>query len=100
MTYLTLEELKQQCRIDADYHDDDNLLITYGDAAEDFLAGHLNNQLDDICADNSGTLPVSLKNAMLILVDYFYGMSGSGDSKDVPQAFWILTNPWKTYSIA
>lgn len=100
MNYLNLQMIKQQCRIDADYTLDDDILETYGDSAEDYLEQYLNNALDDIAAENSGELPKNLINAMLILVDYFYGMSGSGENKDVPQAFYILTNHWKTYSIA
>lgn len=100
MTYLTLDSIKHQCRVDDIYKDDDALLSSYGDAAESFLEGHLNNQLDNIAADNSGELPPALYQALLMLVDYFYGMSGSGEKHDVPQAFWVLTNPWKTYSIA
>lgn len=100
MNYLTIEEIKHQCRIDADYTDDDELLEIYGDAAESFLAAHLNCELDDVVAENSGQLPKALHQALLMLVDYSYGASGSGDMNDVPKAFWILVNPWKVYSIA
>ena len=100
MQYLTLELIKQQCRIDADYTLDDTILELYGDSAEDFLSQHLNCALDDISAENSGELPKNLINAMLIYVDYLYGASGSGEDKDVPRAFFILVAPWKKYTIA
>lgn len=100
MTYLTIEAIKQQLRIDSSFADDDALLEALGNSAEDFLQAHLNNALDDIAAENAGSLPDALMQALKIMVDYLYDESGSGDSKPVPQAFWILTNPFKTYSIA
>ena len=100
MNYLTIGQIKQQCRIDSTYTADDDLLETYGDSAEEYLAAHLNCCLDTIAADNGGTLPQSLVNAMLIYVDYMYGMSGSGDTQPITNAYWILTNPYKVYSIA
>lgn len=100
MTYLTLEELKKQCNIEEIFNEDNAYLESLGDAAEDFVQAHLNCPLDDICAENSGELPRSLHQAMLLMVDYLYDVRGSGDSPEIPQAFWVLTNPWKTYSIA
>lgn len=100
MQYITLEDIHRQLRLEPDFTEDDEILTVYGDSAEDFLTAHLNCALDDISAENSGQLPVSLKNALLLYVDYMYDNSGSGDSKPIPQAFWILTNPYKTYSIA
>ena len=79
---------------------DDALLESLGDGAEDFLQSHLNRQLDDIVADNAGYLPPALNSALLMLVDYLYDNSGSGETRDVPNAFFILCAPYKTYTIA
>jgi hypothetical protein len=100
MNYLTIEEIHKQLRLDPEFTEDDEILNIYGDAAESFLEAHLNCSLDDIAAENSGQLPTALKQALLMLVDYSYDSSGSGDVKDIPQPFWILVNPWKVYSIA
>ena len=54
MNYLDLNIIKKQCRIDADFTEDDELLSLYGDSAEDFLSQHLNCALDDIAAENGG----------------------------------------------
>lgn len=100
MNYITLNEIKQQCRIDSTFTADDDLLTDIGNGAEDFVQSHLNTQLDDITAENGGELPVAIKRAILMLVSYMYDNDGSGHNEDVPQAFWILLNPYKTYSIA
>ncbi len=99
MNYLTLEDIKQQCRIEADFHEDDALLESLGDGAESFLEAHLNESLDNIVADNGGELPVALYRAMMLMVDYLYDNPGSGDNKEVPNAIFILSAPFKKYAI-
>lgn len=100
MNYLTLEELKRQCIIEADFTEDDELLEALGDAAEDFVQAHINCMLDDVTAENGGTLPNSLRQALLIIVDYLYDNRGSGDNHEIPPAFYVLCKPWMTYTIA
>lgn len=100
MNYITLEQIKAQLRIDELFADDDALLEGLGDAAESFLEAHLNCPLDDITAENSGELPKALVQALLMYVSYLYDNDGSGETREIPNAFWILCNPWKTYSIA
>ena len=100
MQYLDLVAIKQQLRIDPDFTTDDALLESLGDGAEDFLQSHLNCQLDDIVANNSGYLPAALNNALLMLVSYLYDNDGAGEMKEIPNAFWVLCAPYKTYSIA
>ena len=100
MTYLTIEAIKQQLRIDVNFTLDDVLLESLGDGAENFLEAHLNIALDDVCADNSGYLPDALYRALLILVSYLYDNDGSGENKEIPNAFWVLCAPYKKYSIA
>ena len=100
MTYLTIEAIKQQLRIDANFTLDDVLLESLGDGAENFLEAHLNIALDDVCAENSGYLPDALYRALLILVSYLYDNDGSGENKEIPNAFWVLCAPYKKYSIA
>lgn len=100
MQYITLAQIKQQLRIDSLFADDDTLLNDLGDSAESFLQGHLNCSLDDIAAENSGTLPEALTRALLMLVSYLYDNDGSGDNRELPNSFWILCKPWQTYTIA
>lgn len=99
MNYLTLEDIKQQCRIEANFHEDDTLLESIGDGAESFLEAHLNESLDNIAADNGGELPVALYRAMMLIVDYLYDNTGSRGTEEIPNAFFILAAPFKKYAI-
>lgn len=99
MNWLTTEEIKKQCRIEDWFTEDDDMLIDIGDGAENYLENYLDQALDDIAAENGGELPKALKRALLMLVSYLYDNDGSGDTKDVPQAFFVLTLPFKNYSI-
>lgn len=99
MTYLTLEEIHKQLRLEPDFTEDNDLLEGLGDASESFLADYLDTALDDITAENSGTLPYSLHQALLILVSYFYDNDGSGEQRDLPRAFFILTSLYKKYLV-
>lgn len=99
MKYITLEDIHRQLRLEPDFTEDDGLLEGLGDAAESFMEAHLNRALDDIAADNSGELPKALWQALLMMVDYSYDESGSGESRPVPDAYWILCKPWQNYTI-
>lgn len=99
MNYITLEEIKQQCKVDSWFTDDDNMLTSIGNGAENYLENYLDRALDDITAENGGTLPDALHSALLMLCDYLYDNSGSGTMQDVPQAFFVLSLPFKSYSI-
>ena len=100
MNYLNLDIIKKQLRIEEDFDEDDTLLESIGDGAESFLEAHLNESLDNIAADNGGDLPYALFTTLLLLVSYLYDNDGSGDNKEVPNAFFILAAPFKKYAIA
>jgi len=100
MNYLSLEDIKRQCRIDASWTEDDDLLEGLGDAAESFTEAHLNNSLEEITAQNSGELPSSIYRAMLLLVSYYYDNDGSGDQRPLPQAYFIMVKPWQKYTFS
>ena len=100
MQYIDLQEIKYQLRMDPSFTADDELLQIYGDAAEEFVEQHLNCALDDICAENSGELPKNIRAAMLMMVDYLYDHSGSGDRDiEIPNAFWILLKTQQKYAV-
>lgn len=100
MNYLTVEDIKHQLIIEQDFTEDDTYLEALGDAAEDFVQAHLNSELDDITAENSGELPNAIHQALLIMVDYLYDNRGSGTNNEIPNAFYVLCAPWKKYTIA
>ena len=96
--YVTLEEIKAQCIVDADFTDDDNYLKGLGDAAEDMVSAEIDSPLDDIVAANNGKLPSSLKMAILLITDYLYSSNrGSSENNEIPAAFLHLCTLWRNW---
>ena len=98
MQYLTIEEIKKQCVIDADFHEDDTFLEMIGDAAEDMTSQLLDCSLDELAAEN-GDVPASIRHAMRILVDYFYSVNrgSSDDTPDIPNAVMTMLKLYRNY---
>ena len=99
MQYLTLDEIKKQCNIDAAFEDDDNFLEMLGDAAEDMTAQLLDCDLTEIYAEN-GEMPATIMHAMRILVDYFYSVNrGSADhGKEIPDAVYVMLKLYRRFN--
>lgn len=85
MRYLTLNMIKKQCVIDEQFTDDDTLLESIGDAAEEYVEQLVNADLDEIAAQY-GDLPKPLYHSMLIYVDYLYSTArgSSGTENPIP----------------
>ena len=98
MKYLTLSEIKKQCVVDLDYHEDDQLLEMIGNSAEELTEQLLDRSLDELCASN-GDLPAGLRHALRMLVDYFYSCQrGSGESApDIPTAIQMMIKLYRSY---
>ena len=98
MQYLTLEQIKKQCNIDAAFEDDDNFLEMLGDAAEDMTAQLLDCDLTEIYAEN-GEMPATIMHAMRILVDYFYSVNrgSSSESIDIPNAVYTMLKLYRSF---
>jgi uncharacterized phage protein (predicted DNA packaging) len=99
MNYLTLNELKKQCVIDLDFHDDDEYLESLGDAAEELVQRHINTLLSDVAAKHDGNLPAPLKHAIKMIVEYFYNNRGS-DSTTIPEAYFYMCNMYRKFHAA
>ena len=96
MKWLTLEKIKAQLRIEADFHDEDDLLEEYGESAEEVLLNYLNRSYDDV-VEVYGRMPAPLVHASLMLVDtsYQYRSPVSTQSMSlVPYTFDILVKPY------
>ena len=71
MKWLTLERIKQQCRIEMDFHDEDELLELYGESAEEVLMAVLNRTYEDLF-EEYGRVPMPVVHASLMLVAKSY----------------------------
>ncbi|ELU16554.1 hypothetical protein CAPTEDRAFT_121697 [Capitella teleta] len=99
MRFLTLEEIRQQCRIDADdsgSSDEDTLLTRYGMVAEEAVESDLNRNLyataADIPEDDTTGLVAKMthKQAMLLMVGQLYENREATSEltmKEVPLAY-------------
>lgn len=96
MNFLTLEELKRQCVIDLDYHDDDNYLISLGDTAESLVEKQIDHNLFTVAAEHDGELPSPLKHAMKLIVEYLYSNRGS-DTNGIPEAYFYMCSLYRNY---
>lgn len=99
MRYLQLSDIKKQCVIEDYFTDDDALLESMGEAAEDYIEQLVNKPLDDIAAENQGELPKSLYHAMLIFTDYLYSSSrgSSGVDNILPNVINLISKMYRSY---
>lgn len=78
MEFLTLQMIKQQCRVTFDY--DNDLLTGYGNAAEQTIANYLHRgkkvtDMIDSLRDEYGAIPDDIYTAALMLVTNWYNHS-------------------------
>ena len=100
MKWLTLQRIKQQLRIEADFTAEDELLTMYGDSAEAVLLNYLNRSYEDVI-EVYGHMPAPLVHASLMLVDtsYQYRSPVSTQSMSVvPYTFDVLVKPYMRLS--
>lgn len=96
MKWLTLEKIKQQCRIEADFTMEDALLTGYGNSAESTILNHLNRTYYDL-TEQYGEVPQDLINASLMLVDVWYQHRSPIEALSlsiVPYTFDLLIKPY------
>ena len=90
MKWLTLERIKQQLRIEPDFHDEDEILELYGESAEDAILEVLNRSYEDMY-EVYGRIPAPIVHASLMLVAQSY----KDREKDLVQQ--VYANP--TFSL-
>ena len=77
MKWLTLTLIKQQLRLEQDYHDEDALLELYGGSAEKTILQCTNRTVDELKAMNpdgadTDAIPDDIMEASLMLVTVSY----------------------------
>ena len=96
MKWLTLERIKQQLRIEPDFHEEDELLEEYGESAEEVLLNYLNRTYEDVI-EVYGRVPAPLFHASLMLVDTSYQNRSPVSAQNmipVPYTFDLLIKPY------
>lgn len=100
MKWLTLEKIKQQCRIESDFTDEDSILEDYGESAEDTLLNYLNRSYEDVMSVY-GRIPAPLRQASLMLVDVSYQYRSPVSPQNmslVPYTFDLMVKPYMRLS--
>lgn len=99
LTFLTLTEIKQQCRLNVEDTDEDGMLQMYGVAAETSICKLINRSIIEVMdyygVDLEEAQP--LKQAMLMLTAqlYKYREATTPDTvNDVPYGIRCLINPY------
>lgn len=96
MNWLTLEKIKAQCRIEADFTDEDSLLEMYGDTAEETVLNAMNRSYTDVI-EVYGRVPAPIVQASLMLVDLSYQHRSAVSPQQmymVPYAFDLMVKPY------
>ena len=96
MKWLTLEDIKAQCRIEQDFHEEDSILEMYGESAEDTIIEYCGRTFEDV-VESYGKVPTNLRHASLMLVDLSYQQRSPISAQNmsiVPYTFDLLIKPY------
>ena len=102
MRYLLIDDIKKHLNIDPWYHDDDYYIATLGDAVEDIVERHIDDNLKGL-EDKNGQLPQPLIQAMLLLIGHFYANRESvafGTPHEVPLAYQYILQLFQRYNFS
>lgn len=95
----TLDKIKGHLNIDKDYHEDDELLIMYAQAAEDAIEKHINCSISNIM-NIDGYVPASVQSAILLMIGNLYANRESvaiGNAVKIPYSMEYLIDLNKCY---
>ena len=97
MKFLTFEQIQAQLRLDDQQAEDEHdLLVLYGEAAEDAVLNICSRTMEDI-VENYGHVPKTLVQAGLMLVAESYQHREPASAQNmyaVPYAFDLLLKPY------
>jgi len=97
MKFLTFDQIKAQLRLDDQQAEDEHdLLVLYGEAAEDMVLNTLNRTVTDIY-EQYGMVPKALVQAGLMLVAQSYQHREPASPQNlsaVPYTFDLLLKPY------
>lgn len=82
MKWLTLNEIKDQLRIERDFDEENDKLKSYGNSAEDVILEICQRTYDDFI-DNYGDIPAPIREASLLLVTQSYQHGSAADTQQL-----------------
>lgn len=104
MKFLTLKEIKAQCRIEEDFTLEDTLLTAYGGASENALLRVCNRTYDDLLenfgeddGEGGNVVPPDFRIAALMLAKHLYEHRGPTENVSlsmVPYSIDLLIKPF------
>lgn len=98
--YLELDIVKKHLNIEKEYTLDDEYILNLMCVAENAVAKHIDNKLQNI-EDADGKLPSALLHAIMLLVANFYANRESvafASSSEIPTSYGYLLDLFKDYS--
>ena len=99
MRYLLIDDLKKHLNIDPWFHDDDYYIATLGEAVENIVEHHIDDDLTKL-ENKEGQLPQPLIQAMYLLVGHFYANREAisfGTPHEVPLAYKYILDLFQRY---
>lgn len=93
MNWLDLTLIKRQCRIDLDFHDEDEILTLYGESVENQVLTDTGRTVEELKAYNVADptkMPPNIVHASLLLVDFAYQQRSTVDKMqwyDLPYGY-------------
>ena len=96
MKFLTLEQIKAQCRIEEDFTLEDSKLTLYGDSAEQVIFNMCQRPYEDFI-ETYGAIPQDVVHAALLLVTASYEHNAAVSMQNlsmVPCGFDLLIKPY------
>ena len=100
MKWLTLDTIKEQLRIEPDFTDEDSLLTTYGESAEETVLNVCSRTYEDFI-EEYGEIPKDIIHASLLLVGVSYHQREAASMNQlyaIPYAFDMKVKPYMRLS--
>lgn len=99
MAYVEVIDIRKYLNLP--FCEDDELLMTLEESAEEVLAGHLNVKSMSVYEDENGDIPQALKTAIKTMVATWYSNREAvsyGQPYQVPYTLIYILQPYKNYT--
>jgi len=98
--YIQLDQAKDHLRIEQDWHDDDEYIMSLIDVAEAAVRVHTNEDFESIALKNGGCIPPPLLQAALLMVGNLYQNREivGGKVHALPHNYQYLIDLYRNYN--